>query len=179
MVARGWCDERQVKECRWPEQTSLWYLLLRLNYFRPFVYICAPWPSMLFRLNWTLKVYKNFIKKPLLIVSKSMWNFSEYSAVCTRFHSCLLLCILNMTWLCAGYCFYFFILVNFFSIITIYGYDFKHFDDTVLFKINWPGKTGADLLVSFFRFLGYNIFTTHINFFSHCLSFKFLHTYEN
>ena len=27
------------------------------------------------------------------------------------------------------------------------SYDLKAFDDTILFKINWPGKTGADLLV--------------------------------
>lgn len=34
-------------------------------------------------------------------------------------------------------------------IITIvYGHDFRSFDDTVLFKINWPGKGGSDLLVS-------------------------------
>lgn len=34
-------------------------------------------------------------------------------------------------------------------IITIvYGHDFRSFDDTVLFKINWPGKSGSDLLVS-------------------------------
>lgn len=33
-------------------------------------------------------------------------------------------------------------------VVVVLGYDLKAFDDTVLFKINWPGKTGADLLVS-------------------------------
>lgn len=30
----------------------------------------------------------------------------------------------------------------------VYGHDFRSFDDTVLFKINWPGKASSDLLVS-------------------------------
>lgn len=33
-------------------------------------------------------------------------------------------------------------------VTIVYGHDFKSFDDTVLFKINWPGKTSSDLLVS-------------------------------
>ena len=41
----------------------------------------------------------------------------------------------------------------FHSAVFIQGTDVKAFDDTVLFKINWPGKSGSDLLVSicFFR----------------------------
>ncbi|XP_018398368.1 PREDICTED: endoplasmic reticulum lectin 1 isoform X2 [Cyphomyrmex costatus] len=31
-------------------------------------------------------------------------------------------------------------------IISVHGHDFRHFDDTVIFKINWPGKSDADLL---------------------------------
>ncbi|XP_071864998.1 endoplasmic reticulum lectin 1 isoform X2 [Bombus fervidus] len=34
------------------------------------------------------------------------------------------------------------------TIIIVYGHDFRSFDDTVLFKINWPGKTSSDLLES-------------------------------
>lgn len=34
------------------------------------------------------------------------------------------------------------------SIILVHGHDFRHFDDTVIFKINWPGKSDAELLVS-------------------------------
>ncbi|XP_050574263.1 endoplasmic reticulum lectin 1 isoform X2 [Bombus affinis] len=30
----------------------------------------------------------------------------------------------------------------------VYGHDFRSFDDTVLFKINWPGKASSDLLES-------------------------------
>jgi len=33
-------------------------------------------------------------------------------------------------------------------ITLVHGHDFRHFDDTVIFKINWPGKSDADLLVS-------------------------------
>jgi endoplasmic reticulum lectin 1 len=33
-------------------------------------------------------------------------------------------------------------------IVLIQGTDVKGFDDTVLFKINWPGRSGSDLLVS-------------------------------
>ncbi|XP_034173675.1 endoplasmic reticulum lectin 1 isoform X1 [Osmia lignaria lignaria] len=33
-------------------------------------------------------------------------------------------------------------------IIVVYGHDFKSFDDTVLFKINWSGKAGSELLES-------------------------------
>ncbi|XP_033336936.1 endoplasmic reticulum lectin 1 isoform X1 [Megalopta genalis] len=33
-----------------------------------------------------------------------------------------------------------------FFLITVYGHDMKSFDDTVLFKINWPGKSNTDLL---------------------------------
>ena len=33
-------------------------------------------------------------------------------------------------------------------IVTVYGHDFRSFDDTVLFKINWPGKASSDLLVN-------------------------------
>ncbi|XP_024220861.1 endoplasmic reticulum lectin 1 isoform X2 [Bombus impatiens] len=33
-------------------------------------------------------------------------------------------------------------------IIIVYGHDFRSFDDTVLFKINWPGKASSDLLES-------------------------------
>lgn len=36
-------------------------------------------------------------------------------------------------------------------IIIVYGHDFRSFDDTVLFKINWPGKASSDLLVSIIR----------------------------
>jgi hypothetical protein len=32
--------------------------------------------------------------------------------------------------------------------VLIQGADVKGFDDTVLFKINWPGRSGNDLLVS-------------------------------
>lgn len=38
------------------------------------------------------------------------------------------------------------IVLNF--IVLIQGIDVKGFDDTVLFKINWPGRSGNDLLVS-------------------------------
>jgi endoplasmic reticulum lectin 1 len=37
-------------------------------------------------------------------------------------------------------------LLNF--IVLIQGTDVKGFDDTVLFKIHWPGRSGDDLLVS-------------------------------
>ncbi|XP_012060048.1 PREDICTED: endoplasmic reticulum lectin 1 [Atta cephalotes] len=33
-------------------------------------------------------------------------------------------------------------------ITLVHGHDFRHFDDTVIFKINWPGKSDADLLES-------------------------------
>lgn len=34
-------------------------------------------------------------------------------------------------------------------IVTVaYGHDFRSFDDSILFKINWPGKANSDLLVS-------------------------------
>ncbi|CAK9821039.1 Endoplasmic reticulum lectin 1 [Anthophora plagiata] len=33
-------------------------------------------------------------------------------------------------------------------ITIVYGHDFRSFDDTVLFKINWPGKTSSELLES-------------------------------
>ena len=39
------------------------------------------------------------------------------------------------------------LLVNFLVSSTL-SFDVRVFDDTILFKINWPGKTGADLLVS-------------------------------
>lgn len=47
----------------------------------------------------------------------------------------------------------FFILM--FSLVNyILAYDLQNFDDTVLFKINWPGKSAGDLLVSaIFQFL--------------------------
>jgi hypothetical protein len=32
--------------------------------------------------------------------------------------------------------------------VLIQGTDVKGFDDTVLFKINWPGRSANDLLVS-------------------------------
>lgn len=31
-------------------------------------------------------------------------------------------------------------------ISAVYGHDFRHFDDTVIFKINWPGKSDTELL---------------------------------
>ncbi|KAM0732303.1 Endoplasmic reticulum lectin 1 [Formica fusca] len=31
-------------------------------------------------------------------------------------------------------------------ISVVYGHDFRHFDDTVIFKINWPGKSDTELL---------------------------------
>ncbi|XP_048260833.1 endoplasmic reticulum lectin 1 isoform X2 [Bombus terrestris] len=34
------------------------------------------------------------------------------------------------------------------TIFIVYGHDFRSFDDTVLFKINWPGKASSDLLES-------------------------------
>ncbi|XP_060821467.1 endoplasmic reticulum lectin 1 isoform X2 [Bombus pascuorum] len=34
------------------------------------------------------------------------------------------------------------------TIIVVYGHDFRSFDDTVLFKINWPGRASSDLLES-------------------------------
>ncbi|XP_012252600.2 endoplasmic reticulum lectin 1 isoform X2 [Athalia rosae] len=37
-------------------------------------------------------------------------------------------------------------LVLFVVICFVYGHDLKGFDDTVLFKINWPGKSTTDLL---------------------------------
>lgn len=33
-------------------------------------------------------------------------------------------------------------------IAIVYGHDFKSFDDTILYKINWPGKANSDLLES-------------------------------
>lgn len=40
----------------------------------------------------------------------------------------------------------FFILI--FSLVNyILAYDLQNFDDTVLFKINWPGKSAGELLV--------------------------------
>ncbi|CAK9794917.1 Endoplasmic reticulum lectin 1 [Anthophora quadrimaculata] len=33
-------------------------------------------------------------------------------------------------------------------ITVVYGHDFRSFDDTVLFKINWPGKSSSELLES-------------------------------
>lgn len=41
---------------------------------------------------------------------------------------------------------YFILIVNILSEVTIA--DLKGFDDTVLFKINWPGKDAIELLVS-------------------------------
>lgn len=38
------------------------------------------------------------------------------------------------------------VLINLY--IVVFGHDLKGFDDTVLFKINWPGKSSAELLVS-------------------------------
>jgi hypothetical protein len=32
--------------------------------------------------------------------------------------------------------------------VLIQGTDVKGFDDSVLFKINWPGRSGSDLFVS-------------------------------
>jgi hypothetical protein len=32
--------------------------------------------------------------------------------------------------------------------VVIQGTDVKVFDDTVLYKIQWPGRSGSDLLVS-------------------------------
>ena len=46
-------------------------------------------------------------------------------------------------WKHCGICNVFCILVT-----IVYGHDFKSFDDTVLFKINWPGKASSDLLES-------------------------------
>ena len=34
------------------------------------------------------------------------------------------------------------------NLYIVLGHDLKGFDDTVLFKINWPGKSSAELLVS-------------------------------
>ncbi|XP_072760755.1 endoplasmic reticulum lectin 1 isoform X1 [Anoplolepis gracilipes] len=31
-------------------------------------------------------------------------------------------------------------------ISAVFGHDFRHFDDTVIFKINWPGKSDTELL---------------------------------
>ncbi|XP_011268782.1 endoplasmic reticulum lectin 1 isoform X1 [Camponotus floridanus] len=31
-------------------------------------------------------------------------------------------------------------------ISVVYGHDFRHFDDTVIFKINWPGESETELL---------------------------------
>ncbi|KZC09119.1 Endoplasmic reticulum lectin 1 [Dufourea novaeangliae] len=36
----------------------------------------------------------------------------------------------------------------FIVIVVVHGHDFRSFDDTVLFKINWPGKSTSDLLES-------------------------------
>ncbi|XP_076655957.1 endoplasmic reticulum lectin 1 isoform X1 [Halictus rubicundus] len=33
-----------------------------------------------------------------------------------------------------------------FFLVTVHGHDMKSFDDTILFKVNWPGKLNADLL---------------------------------
>lgn len=38
-------------------------------------------------------------------------------------------------------------LVLFVNLYIVYCHDLKAFDDTVLFKINWPGKSSAELLV--------------------------------
>ncbi|XP_053978244.1 endoplasmic reticulum lectin 1 isoform X2 [Hylaeus anthracinus] len=35
-----------------------------------------------------------------------------------------------------------------FIVGVVYGHNFRNFDDTVLFKINWPGKANSDLLES-------------------------------
>lgn len=29
-----------------------------------------------------------------------------------------------------------------------HAHDFRNFDDTIIFKINWPGKSNTDFLVS-------------------------------
>ncbi|XP_058792068.1 endoplasmic reticulum lectin 1 isoform X2 [Phymastichus coffea] len=42
------------------------------------------------------------------------------------------------------YIYHVFFIINIF--VSTFGYDLKAFDDTVLFKINWPGKTVSDLL---------------------------------
>ncbi|XP_031779980.1 endoplasmic reticulum lectin 1 isoform X1 [Nasonia vitripennis] len=49
-----------------------------------------------------------------------------------------------MSWFCV--CRFSLLLVNF--LVLTFGYDLKAFDDTVLFKISWPGKIGVDLLDS-------------------------------
>lgn len=41
-------------------------------------------------------------------------------------------------------------LLNF--VVLIQGTDVKGFDDTVLFKIHWPGRNGDDLLVSMLEY---------------------------
>ncbi|KAJ8669372.1 hypothetical protein QAD02_000631 [Eretmocerus hayati] len=48
------------------------------------------------------------------------------------------------TWLCT--CLSSLFLADFF--VYGLGYDLRAFDDTILYSINWPGKTGADLLDS-------------------------------
>lgn len=37
---------------------------------------------------------------------------------------------------------------NILCIITgvAYAHDFRSFDDTILFKVNWPGETNSDLV---------------------------------
>lgn len=40
-------------------------------------------------------------------------------------------------------------LVFIFILKVIHCHDFKGFDDTVLFKINWPGPLSEELLVRF------------------------------
>ena len=40
-----------------------------------------------------------------------------------------------------------FILVFINLYIIVFGHDLKGFDDTVLFKINWPGQSSTELLV--------------------------------
>lgn len=52
------------------------------------------------------------------------------------------------------------LLVNLY--IVVYCHDLKAFDDTVLFKINWPGKSSSDLLVSYFTNLHIFIYISDI-----------------
>lgn len=42
---------------------------------------------------------------------------------------------------------YFPLIVVYFVLSGVLSADLKSFDDTVLFKLNWPGKDATDLLV--------------------------------
>lgn len=95
------------------------------------------------RILWRLPLGSTVKDEEYLIIrdsskSRGRWNKNMWSArnakmlgLSTTSHLRFSLCIFNILAL-AG------------------SQDLKGFDDTILYQINWPGKTGAELLVRFY-----------------------------